>query len=117
MVGRAAEIRRERTAGRRGSGGGGGGWDELVALDFGGDADVAVGVGLDAHDLPATANIDFAALRDLLRQGQHEFDLGADFKLRFSEKIESLIADVAGLRAKFAGCALRGEGPVAAGSW
>jgi hypothetical protein len=93
------------------SGGGSCDGDELVALDFCGDADVAVGVGLDAHDLAAATDVNFGALRDLLRKSENEFDFSADFELRFGEEVKALIADVARLRAEFAGARLAGKHP------
>src|SRR5215475_11683323 len=80
---------------RRGSG------KELVALDFCGDSDVPVGIGFDANDLAATTDIDFGALRDLLRKSEDEFDFGADFELGFGEEVEALVADIARLCAEF----------------
>jgi hypothetical protein len=85
------------------SGGGSGCGNELVALDFCSDADVAVGIRLDANNLSATTDIDFGALRDLLGKREDKLDFSADFELRFGEEIESLIADVACLGAEFAG--------------
>jgi hypothetical protein len=82
--------------------GGSGCGEKLVALDFRGDADMPVGIRLDAHDLAATTDIDFGALRNLFGKGQDKFDFGAHLKLRFGEKVESLIADVAGLGAELA---------------
>ena len=88
------------------------GRNELVTFDFCGDADVAVGIGFDAHDLPATTNVDFRAFRrDLLGQREDKFDFAADFELRFGEKVETLIADIARLRAEFAGARLAGKHP------
>ena len=93
----------DRRSGDIASGGGSGRGEKLVAFDFCGDADVAVGVGLNAHDLAATADVNFGALRDLLRKSENEFDFSADFELRFGEEVKALIADVARLRAEFAG--------------
>ena len=67
------------------SGGRSGDRDELVAIDFCSDADVAVGIGFYAHDLAAAADVDFSALCDLLGKSENEFDFGADFELGFGE--------------------------------
>jgi len=93
------------------SGGRSGDRDELVAIDFCSDADVAVGIGFYAHDLAAAADVDFSALCDLLGKSENEFDFGADFELGFGEEVESLIADVARLGAEFAGARFAGKHP------
>ena len=92
----------DRRSGDMASRGGSGCGEKLVALDFRGDADMPVGIRLDADDLAATTDIDFRALRNLFGKSQDKFDFGADLKLRFGEKVESLIADVARLGAEFA---------------
>src|SRR6202012_5220412 len=40
---------------------------------------------------------------------EDEFDFAADFELRFGEKVETLIADIARLRAEFAGARFAGK--------
>jgi hypothetical protein len=99
------------TSGDMASRGGSGCGEKLIALDFRGDADMAVGIRFDAHDLAATTDIDFGALRDLFGKGEHKFDLGADFELRFGEEVESLVADVARLGAEFAAARFAREHP------
>src|SRR5579863_4199291 len=101
----------DRRSGDIASGGGSGRGEKLVAFDFCGDADVAVGVGLNAHDLAATADVNFGALRDLLGQGEDEFDFSADFELSFGEEVESLVADIARLGAEFAAARFAREHP------
>jgi hypothetical protein len=83
------------------SGGGCGNGEEFVAFDPCGYAYISVYSGFHADDLAATADVDFACLGDQFWESEDEFDLGAYFELSFGEEIESLIANVAGLRSEF----------------
>ena len=77
--------------------------EEFVTFDFGGDAERAVGCGLDADDLPLTADIDIAGLRDLFGKGDDEVNEIADVKFCLGDEIEAAITDVARLRFQFDG--------------
>src|SRR2546423_7468640 len=84
------------------SSGGGSSGQEFVALDFGRHAQMAVGGGLDAHDLAAAADVDVTQFGNALRQGQHKLDFVADFKMSFDKKKKPTIADVSRVPLHFA---------------
>jgi hypothetical protein len=73
-----------------------GGVEEFVAVDFGGNAGLAVLRGLGADDLAVAADIDIAGASDLFGQRDDKLDCGADFGFGFGEEVETAIADVAG---------------------
>jgi hypothetical protein len=78
-----------------------GGVEEFVALNLGGDAEGAVGSGLDPDDFALAANVDVTGLRDLFGKGDDEIDEVADVEFGFGNEIEAPITDVTSLRFKF----------------
>jgi len=75
---------------------------KFVAVDFGGDAGLAVLRGLGAHDLPVAAYVDVTRARDLLGKRDDELDCGADFGFGFGQEVQAAIAYVAGEGFEFA---------------
>ena len=67
--------------------------------------------GFHAHDLAEASDVHVAGLRDLLRQGNYEFNLTANFEVRFGEEIQALVADVSGLRAQLGTARLARKNP------
>src|SRR5579884_1673710 len=78
----------------------GSGVQELVPLNFRGDAASSVRRGFHPHDLPLTPDVDVVSPGSLLWKRNHKIDGGAHFKLRFGQKIQAAVAHVPRLRAK-----------------
>jgi hypothetical protein len=74
---------------------------KFVTIDARGDSHSAVIGGVHAHHFSVALDVDVSSGNNLLRQRQHEINLGAFFESSFGVKIEPAVTYVARLRLKF----------------